>query len=75
MLTAGAKGAPTRVLSVTETSMMFRTPIPPTMSEIAATATVNKVRIRRIWLTVPRWLACDWISKSRLAGFCIRCRW
>ena len=38
------------VRSVTDTSMMFITPIPPTSSEIAATNTTKIVIIPIIWL-------------------------
>ena len=38
-----------RVRSVTDTSMMFATPIPPTTSEMPAIALVNSVRKVRNW--------------------------
>ena len=41
-----------RVRSVTVTSMMFITPIPPTSSEIAATAASNTVNVRLLLETV-----------------------
>lgn len=37
---------------MTETSMMFKTPIEPTSNETAATAAVNNVKMRRIWLNL-----------------------
>ena len=41
-----------RVRSVTETSMMFITPIPPTSSEIAATAPRRTVNVRLVLFVV-----------------------
>ena len=39
-----------RVLSVTETSMMFITPMPPTRSEIPAMVPRNSTNTAMIWL-------------------------
>ena len=41
-----------RVRSVTVTSMMFMTPMPPTSSEIAATAPSSTVNVRLLALVV-----------------------
>ena len=43
-----------RVRSVTVTNMMFMTPIPPTKSEIPATAPSNSVNVPVTVLTVSR---------------------
>ena len=49
-----------RVLSVTETSMMFITPIPPTSREIAATAPRSTVKV---WLVLFVVCSSDaWLS-------------
>jgi hypothetical protein len=53
-----------RVRSVTETSMMFKTPIPPTGKEIAATAAVNSVSRNRICLMTLMLDVRAWASKS-----------
>ena len=46
-----------RVRSVTETSIMFITPIPPTISEIAPTQAINAVRTVIIILTISTYVA------------------
>ena len=43
-----------RVRSVTDTSMMFITPMPPTSSEIAATEPSSTVRVFCVSLAVSR---------------------
>ena len=41
-----------RIRSVTETSMMFMTPMPPTSSEIAAMPPSSTVRVREVLVAV-----------------------
>ena len=43
-----------RVRSVTVTSMMFMTPMPPTSSEIAATAPSSTVKVDVVEVTAAR---------------------
>ena len=48
-----------RIRSVTETSMMFMTPMPPTSSEIAAMPPSRTVRVREVLVavsTIDSWL-------------------
>ncbi len=50
-----------RVRSVTDTSMMFMMPMPPTSSEMPATPPRNRVRTPVIWWPTPACLAgCGW---------------
>ena len=42
-----------RVRSVTETSMMFMIPMPPTMSEMAAMLASSRVSVRLVCCSVP----------------------
>ena len=53
-----------RVRSVTETSMMFMTPIPPTSSEIAATAPRRTVNVRLVSFVV--WRSDAWLRMRKL---------
>ena len=62
------------VRSVTETSMMLATPIPPTTSEIPAIAVVNRVRKLRNWLASSSSSCCAVASKSRSDGSSMWCR-
>ena len=43
-----------RVRSVTETSMMFITPIPPTISEMTATEEISSVIVRDVFSMIRR---------------------
>ncbi len=48
-----------RIRSVTDTSMMFMTPMPPTSSEIAAMPPSSTVRVREVLVavsTIDSWL-------------------
>ncbi len=59
--------------SVTETSMMFITPMPPTSSEIAAIPPSSTVSVRSTEVAAARmdcWLA---MVKSAAAGVLTRC--
>ncbi len=57
------------VRSSTETSMMFITPMPPTSSEIAATAPRSNVSWPVVCVSVAAICSMDWIRKSgELAG-------
>ena len=53
-----------RVRSVTVTSMMFITPIPPTSSEIAAMAASNVVNTLLVLLDV--WSSEPWFNTLKL---------
>ena len=53
-----------RVRSVTETSMMFMIPIPPTTSEMPAIEPSRIVKVCVIWLKVARKSSWLWIVKS-----------
>ena len=61
------------VRSVTETSIMFIMPIPPTMSEIAATAARNIVSTEVIEERLFARLTCVITKKSSLVGSVILC--
>lgn len=52
------------VLSVTETNIIFITPIPPTSNEIAATPPKAKVKTPVIWEIVSKACSCVWTVKS-----------
>ena len=57
-----------RVRSVTVTSMMFMTPMPPTSSEIAATAPSSTVKVSWSAVTAARIELGLKIEKSGLRG-------
>ena len=46
-----------RVRSVTETSMMFITPMPPTIREMTAMEAINSVNVEVVFFTVLRILS------------------
>ena len=51
------------VRSVTDTSMMFMMPMPPTMSETPAIAARRAVRVWAVCEAV--WMICDWFITSK----------
>ena len=53
-----------RVLSVTETSIIFITPIPPTIKDIAAMPPKARVKTPVIWEIVDNACSCVWTVKS-----------
>ena len=55
-----------RVRSVTETSMMFITPMPPTIREMRAMRAISVVRVALVWLMVWRMLSVLSRKKSWL---------
>ena len=61
-----------RVRSVTLTSMMFMTPIPPTSSEIAATAPSSVVKTWVLWLDASR--TEPWLMTWK-PGFAVSVTW
>ena len=63
-----------RMRSVTETSMMFMTPMPPTSSEMAAMPPSRMVRVRSTEVEVDTSDASEAMVKSASAGVAMSCR-
>ena len=53
-----------RVLSMTETSIIFMTPMPPTSREMAAIAPRKNVSVEAVSETVEAMSSMDWMLKS-----------
>ena len=64
-----------RVRSVTETSMMFMIPIPPTSSEIEAAEASSTDSVREVSSAVAAISCCERIMKSESWPGWSRCRW
>ena len=58
-----------RIRSVTDTSMMFMTPIPPTSSEMAAMPASNTVRVLSTEVAVDKSDCCVVMVKSASVGW------